>query len=586
MNSVSNDIINLIREKTNIVDIVSEYIPLTPKGKNYFGVCPFHNDNHPSMSVSKEKQIYKCFSCSATGNVFTFVSEYENINFIEAVKMLADKVNIELNINSSFTKKEKNQELYKMDELSNKFYQNNINSKLGIEAKKYLNDREIADEIIKEFEIGLALKDNKLLSKLLVNKSFKDKDLENSGLIIKQNYSYTDLYYNRIMFPLWDLSGKAIGFSGRVYNESNDSKYINTRETEIFKKGEMVYNYHKAKNEARKLNKVIVMEGFMDVIRAHTIGIKNVVAVMGTAVTKEQVSIIKRMAKEIVLCFDGDEAGEKATILCTDELQKQGINPKIIRLENNLDPDEYIKINGKEAFEKQIENAMQVMDYKLKYFKKDKNLSSTEETATYLNRIIKELSLIDDDILKELTLNKLSEEIKIDINVLKNKLNTIEEKKDKAVTIKKISLKQNNKKNNKFEKAEKYLLYYILISKKALKLYIEEKVYLFTGKYRLLANEVVHYYRETSKVELADIMTVVSEDINLKETLNEIMQLELKEKCTIEEIKDYIKTIRQYNVNIEINRLMNQMKKEVDAIKKASISLKIIKLKKEERNYD
>ena len=586
MNSVSNDIINLIREKTDIVDIISAYIPLTPKGKNYFGVCPFHDDNNPSMSVSKEKQIYKCFSCGATGNVFTFVSEYENISFIEAVKFLADKVNVELNIKGTYNKKEKNQELYKMYDLSNKFYQNNINSSQGLEAKKYLNNRKLDESVIREFEIGLALKDNKLLSKLLVNKKFIDKDLENSGLVIKNNYNYQDLYYNRIMFPLWDLSGKVIGFSGRIYNESNDSKYINTRETEIFKKGEIIYNYHRAKNEARKLNEIIVMEGFMDVIRAYTIGIKNVVAVMGTAITKNQINIIKRMAKEVILCFDGDEAGEKATLACADEMIKLGINPKIVRLKEGLDPDEYIKQKGKDAFTNKIDNAVQVMDFKLKYFKKNKNLTSTEETANYLNTILKELASIDDDILKELTLNKLKEETKLDINVLRNKLEKLEDKKSKEIKEIKIEKQINNKKTTKYEKAEMFLLYYMLISKNALKMYLDSKTYLFTDKYRLLANEIVHFYKETSKIELADIMTIVSEDENLKNTLNEIMNLELKDKCTDEEIKDYINTIREYNVNFEINRLKTEMNKEDNSIKKAEIANKIISLKKEENSYD
>jgi len=351
MNYLSGEKIKEIRDSVDIVDIISNYVSLTPKGKNYFGVCPFHDDNNPSMSVNRDKKIYKCFSCGATGTVFKFIMDYENISFIEAVKKVADTAGLNINI-GNVPKVKNNNKLLEIYDLSLKFYINNINTSGGKEAKEYLKNRGITDEIIKEFQIGLALNGKDKLSQILLKK-FNEKDIMKSGLVNKNAYGYLDLFYDRIMFPLYDLKGNVIAYSGRIYNKEDNSKYFNTKETEIFKKGELLYNYHRAKDIARQQNQIIVMEGFMDVIRAHTINIKNVVATMGTAVTKEQALLIKKMAKEIILCFDGDEAGAKATMACADELIKIGVTPKVIRLENNMDPDEYITKYNKE-FEKKI----------------------------------------------------------------------------------------------------------------------------------------------------------------------------------------------------------------------------------------
>ena len=301
MNQISQDLINEIRSSVDIVDIISSYLELSPKGRNYFGVCPFHDDNHPSMSVSKEKQIYTCFSCHATGNVFKFLMDYENISFIEAVKKCADIANITLDvkINNQGNINNKYRHLYDIYDSSAKFYHNLINTIDGKEAKEYLQKRNITEELIKEFRIGLSLKDRTLLTKFLTKNKYNKEELIQSGLIIENNYGLSDIYCNRIMFPLEDINGRVVGFSGRIYNETDTSKYINTKETEIFRKRETIYNYHRAKDEARNKGYVIVMEGFMDVIRAYSVGIKNVVATMGTAVTSTHANLLKRMAKEV-----------------------------------------------------------------------------------------------------------------------------------------------------------------------------------------------------------------------------------------------------------------------------------------------
>lgn len=572
---LSNEEIINIKNSVDIVDIVSSYIPLTQRGKNYFGVCPFHDDHSPSMSVSKEKQLYTCFSCGATGNVFNFIMDYENISFIEAVKIVADKAGISINVNTK-TRIPKNNELYEIYDISTKFYQNNINTISGKEAKEYLSKRDIDEKIISEFQIGLALKNNDLLTKLLLKKEMKPEDLIKSGLVVKNEYGYRDIYNNRIMFPLYDITGRVVGYSGRIYNGEDTSKYINTKETEIFKKGELLYNYHRAKDDARKKNTIIIMEGFMDVIRAYTVGIKNVVATMGTAVTKNQIALIRKLASNVILCFDGDDAGAKATYACSDLLISSGITPKIVRLEENLDPDEYIKKYGKEKFESKLNNPINVMDFKLVYLKKNKDLNSSTDTAAYINKMIEELSKIDDDILKELTIKKICEESKLDESFIRDKLDSkVVQKEIRQIEIpKKIIL-------NKYEKAESMLIYYMLKDKEVIKMYNKKITYMPTEKYRFLAREIAYFYKKYNYIDIGDLMIALGDNTDLIKTISEINSLNLKEDYTIEGIDDCIETIKEYNINYEFDRLKKKMKEETDPIKKAEIGQRMFELKKE-----
>ena len=572
MNTLTQEKINEIRNSVNIVDVISSYIPLTPRGKNYFGVCPFHDDNNPSMSVSPSKQIYKCFSCGATGTVFKFIMDYENISFKEAVKKVADMGGITVNV-GTIPKKQTHTELHQIYDLSLKFYINNLNTKNGKEAKEYLKTRNINDDIIKEFEIGLALK-NSTLSNILIKKFDKNEVLK-SGLVGQNERGYYDLFYDRIMFPLYDLDGHPVAYSGRIYNKKDPSKYFNTKETEIFKKGELIYNYHKAKDEARRKNKIIVMEGFMDVIRAYTVGIKNTIAMMGTAVTDVQSHLIKKMAKEIILCFDGDEAGAKATMACANELQKIGVTPKVVRLEDNLDPDEYIQKYGKDAFQRKIDNPINVIDFKLSYLKEGKDLTSPVDQAKYISEIITELNKINDDILKDLTIKKICTEMNIDEDLIKKHLET------------KISKPKKQEKivnTDKYDKAESALIYYMLKSKEVISMYNKKVTYIPNKDYRMLAREISNFYKNFGYINEADFIDYIECDEDLMKTISQINKQNTKETYQIDEIEDYINVIKDYNIQEEIKRLMNKMKNLTDPLDKAKIAEEIVELKRECNN--
>ena len=574
-----------LREQVDIVDVISSYIPLTQKGRNFFGVCPFHDDNHPSMSVSREKQIYTCFACGASGNVFKFIMDYEHVSFREAVSKVATIAGVEMNLHlPTHQTTSKYQKLYDCYSFASKLYQNNLHTKLGQGALEYLRKRQIDDECIKEFGIGYSLKDGHTLTDLLLKKNYEKNVLLRSGLVVENSYGLSDIYIDRVMFPLWDLEGRVVGFSGRLYNDEKQFKYINSKESEIFKKGELLYNYHRAKEEARKKKQIILMEGFMDVIRAYTIGIKHVVATMGTAVTKEQASHLKRLSNEIIICFDGDEAGAKGTASCIEELLKLGVTPKVVRLENNLDPDEYIRKYGADAFQKKLDNPMSTMDFKLAYYKKNKDLSDSSDLTHYVKEVITELSKIPDEIMREVTLKKVHDESGLEIAFLKEQLDKLQTQEEKKVIVPPKVVKEK-KRETKYEKAEKALLYYMLRDIRAIQIYEEKVTFMPTKAYRNLAREIRCFYREFGKIELADFMTYVSDNETIQEALSEIVALPYKEEASSDELNDYAKVIREYTIKEEIKRLQKEME-GASLEEKTKLATRIVELRLGDRKYD
>ena len=570
---MNNELANEIRNKVDIVDIIGERIPLVAKGKNLFGVCPFHDDSNPSMCVSREKQIYTCFSCHATGNVFTFLMNYEHIDFKQTLKYLGNKVGIETSNINIAKKNDKFEKYYDIYKLSQKYYQNNLNSSFGHQAKVYLSKRNISDDIIKEFEIGLSLDKKDDLTKLLQSKKYDLVTLNRIGLS-SDNY---DIYNDRIMFPLYDVNGRIVGYSGRIYKDNGQNKYLNTKETDIFKKGQMLYHYHIAKEECRKNNSVIVMEGFMDVIRASTIGIKNTVALMGTALTKEQISLIKRLSNNIILCLDGDDPGQKATLSIGNNLFEQGIEVKVIRLPNPDDPDTFILNNGKERFIGLIESAQNFSDYKIQRLKENVNFKSDEEKANYINEVLKETAKVEDEIRREVVLKRLAKEYDIGYNTLEMRINSYIKElpvKEKIHIPKKITQKKD-----KYSKAYEQIIYFMLNNDWVITQVERERIIFPTEIMRELSSEISYYYKKYGNINIADFYTYIQDKTNILIILNEILNGSYTEKTTKDELFLYFKVTRDYCEKQEIKRLTNLMKKEVDPIEQAKIVEKIRKLR-------
>ena len=578
MANISYEEILSIQRKANIVDIIRDYVPLTQRGKNYFGICPFHDDHNPSMSVSPEKGVYKCFVCGNAGNVFNFVMEYEKVSFYEAVKIVADKIGVSIDISTSKKENTKKSPLYDIYNIAYKFYQNNLNTVYGKDGKKYLLNRKIDEDVIKNFNIGLSLSDSELCNALKA-KGFKDDDIVSSGVAVQNGNNIYDIYKNRIMFPLYDLEGNVVGFSGRIYNQKSESKYINTKETEIFKKGELLYNYHIAKKEARKEKNIIVVEGFMDVIRLSTIGIVNVVATMGTAVTKYQLNLIQKLAPNITLMFDGDKAGEKATNAFIELANGNDSNIKVVRLEDNLDPDEYILTKGKDKMIYNLSHAQSVYDYKLSSYKENIDFNDSKEVSNYINVMIKEFEKIDDDIVREIEIKKLSESTNVSYDLIKSKLKDSEKKVI-------ITHKPKNIKINKYEKASKYILYRMINDNNMILYYFNNLSYLPNDTERKLASEIVLFYKKFNSFNLSDFIIYLEDKKELINLVVDISDLKYTEDELNDNIDNYFDVIKESLYNNQIVKLTSELKNESNSVKRMEIAQKIVDLKIKESNKD
>lgn len=578
MANISYEEILSIQRKANIVDIIRDYVPLMQRGKNYFGICPFHDDHNPSMSVSPEKGVYKCFVCGNAGNVFNFVMEYDKVSFYEAVKIVADKIGVSIDISTSKKENTKKSPLYDIYNIAYKFYQNNLNTVYGKDAKKYLLNRKIDEDVIKNFNIGLSLSDSELCNALKA-KGFKDDDIVSSGVAVQNENNIYDIYKNRIMFPLYDLEGNVVGFSGRIYNQKSESKYINTKETEIFKKGELLYNYHIAKKEARKEKNIIVVEGFMDVIRLSTIGIVNVVATMGTAVTKYQLNLIQKLAPNITLMFDGDKAGEKATNAFIELANGNDSNIKVVRLEDNLDPDEYILTKGKDKMIYNLSHAQSVYDYKLSSYKENIDFNDSKEVSNYINVMIKEFEKIDDDIVREIEIKKLSESTNVSYDLIKSKLKDSEKKVI-------ITHKPKNIKINKYEKASKYILYRMINDNNMILYYFNNLSYLPNDTERKLASEIVLFYKKFNSFNLSDFIIYLEDKKELINLVVDISDLKYTEDELNDNIDNYFDVIKESLYNNQIVKLTSELKNESNSVKRMEIAQKIVDLKIKESNKD
>lgn len=573
--------INDIRAKANIVDIIGGYIPLTQRGKNYLCVCPFHDDHSPSMSVSAEKQIYKCFSCGETGNVFTFVSKYEGVSFIEAVAIVAAKCGLKLSettFNNNFTDVNKTE--HEIMDLAEKFFQNNLKTSFGETAMAYLKDRGINNDIIKDFGIGLSLDKNDALSTLLLKKNYTKEQLLQLGLVNDINGNLYDTFSRRITFPLYDKDGHIVGFSARIYRgEKDTSKYINSRETKLFKKGETLYNYHQARDVAKREKEVIVVEGFMDAIRLSNEGVKNVVALQGTAMTKNQIQLLKKLRVKVILCLDNDNAGVLATVNNGELLSKEGVEVFVIRLSGQKDPDEYILANGIQAFLDNLKKPLSFFEFKINYLKNGKDLNNSLDLAQYINDVLKDLSESNDEILREITLNKISKDYNLSLDVLKTKLSELKPVTTAVIEEKKEVVKKEKK--DAYVIGAEQILYFMMNGEKYIREYQKKLGFFPTEIYRETANEILYYFENNKTINVADFITYVSDKGTLKDEVTKIVNSAIDgEELTLEAMDEYIDVVNKLLVNREIKRLKQQMKNELDVDKKIKIAIRIADLKR------
>lgn len=408
----SDEFIDELKENVDIVALISNYLELKKTGNRYKGLCPFHSEKTPSFFVNPDNNFYHCFGCGAGGDAINFVMEIENLTFVESIKMLAERSGMELpNLSNQQRQVYKEREkIFSLNKLTARFYHYLLtDTNMGKEALEYLNNRGFDEADIKKFKLGYAADEWQLLLNFLKKKNFNISSIKKAGLISEgKNNSYYDKFRNRVMFPIFNNRGEVIAFGGRILNgeDSYGPKYLNSPETQIFSKKKNLYGLHLAKDEIRKKNNCIIMEGYTDIIQAHKKGFENSIASLGTAFTEEQAKLIKRYAENAYIAYDADTAGNKATLRGLDVLNDTGINVKVIELEEGTDPDQLLKNEGADVFDEYIKKAVNLIDFKINMIIKDKDLKDPGIRKNVLKAIVKLLAQVEDNLEREIYLER------------------------------------------------------------------------------------------------------------------------------------------------------------------------------------
>ncbi len=432
----SDEIIDDVRQSNDIVDVISQYVRLKRSGRNYFGLCPFHNEKSPSFSVSPEKQIFHCFGCGVGGNVFTFLTKIEGINFVEAVQQLAERANIQLptlenNVDSA--KEDLKAKVYKVNEFTAKYYHENLYRPESKMAQEYIKKRKLSNETLKSFQIGFSGKFDELYQELK-KQGFEDREILESGLVNKnERGQFIDRYRNRLMFPICDVRGRVIAFGGRVLDDSKP-KYINSPENVVYSKGRHLYGLNVAKKYDIK-KRLLIVEGYMDVISLHQRDIHNVVASLGTALTQQQGYLLRNNTEQIILSYDSDEAGQTAKVRAMEILQNMGCDIRVLQMEGAKDPDEYVIKYGNARFQNLVDKAISVIEFKVKILRQSLNLESTNDKIKFLNEIAKLIAKIDNSMEREVYIEKIAKEYDVSKEAIYAEVNklTYKESKDEKV---------------------------------------------------------------------------------------------------------------------------------------------------------
>lgn len=460
----SEELIDEIRNSNDIVDIISQYVILKRSGRNFFGLCPFHKEKTPSFSVSPDKQIFHCFGCGAGGNVIHFISKIENVDFKESLEILADRAGIKLptlenNVDSK--RLELKEKVYEINKLVAMYYHETLYKPQAKPAQEYVKKRKLDNKALKEFCIGYAENAN-VLYKLLKEKGFTEEEILASDLVIKKGNNYVDRFKNRLIFPIQDIRNRFIAFGGRVLDNSLP-KYINSPENIVYSKARNLYGLNVAKNT--KTRKLIIVEGYMDTVSLHQRGIDNVVASCGTALTEAQGRLLRKYAEKVIISYDSDSAGQAATLRGLEILNNLGCDIRILQMEGAKDPDEYVIKYGNGRFNDLVENAISLVEFKIKVLKKGLNIENTNDKIKFMNEIAKILGGVDNKIEQEIYIDKISSDYNISKEAIYAQINKNEYSNNKGAkilessSIRKPTIKRQEKEiNPELEKRENIII--------------------------------------------------------------------------------------------------------------------------------
>ncbi|WP_059171167.1 DNA primase [Bacillus sp. FJAT-27445] len=572
--------VNQIRQSVDIVDFIGEYVQLKKQGRNYFGLCPFHGENSPSFSVSPDKQIYYCFGCGAGGNVFSFLMDLEGMPFGEAAAKLADRAGIPLEIprvsgQAENARQAELQPYYEAHDLLKKFYHHLlVNTKDGQEALEYLFARGFTRESIDTFQIGYALDSWDFVTGFLQKRGFKPEEMEKAGLIIKRERdgTYFDRFRNRIMFPLFDQNGRTIAFSGRALG-GEDVKYLNSPETPIFNKSKTLYNFHLAKPSIRRQHHAVLFEGFADAIAAYRAGIETGIATMGTSLTQEHISLIRRNTQFVTICYDSDNAGIEAAFRAGGLLVEAGIDIRVAMMPDALDPDDYIRKFGAEKFKNDIiGSSLTWMSYKFHYYRRGKNLQNEGDRLSYIEKIVSEISILEKAVEKDHYLRQLAEEFSLSLEALKQQMaasapkkgklqGEIPKKRELPIPVNAAGLRPAH-----YNAERKMIAHMLRDRENAYK--IQEMLngnMLNHDDHQAIITYLFGYYEEKEQFDLGEFLNYIKDE-KLRRMVADIEMMTLNHELGNQELNDYIHQVLKYQKMLKIKEKRVQQK-EADAQK-------------------
>lgn len=580
---LSQEKLNEVRQSVDIVDVIGQYLPLEKKGRNYMAVCPFHDDTHPSLSISPDKQIFMCFVCHTGGNVFTFLQEYLKISYIEAVKKVAEIGHVDLSeyhldVEKKPIKRE-NVSLYQMHQEAQKIYSYYLNTKLGLDAKAYLMKRHFDEQLIKEFQIGYAPIDS-VLYQSFQKLGFKEIDMVKSGLVIESSHHF-DRFNDRIMFPLHNQQGEVVGFSGRIYKPTqDDSKYMNSPESDIFIKGQILYHYHQCREAVKKAGFVYLLEGFMDVIAMYKAGIENTLAIMGTSLTHGHIQAIRRLTNTVYLCLDGDQAGQTAMSKAARQLEEAGIKVYIIILPQGKDPDEIYEADGKNGLLEVLKKTLKPIEFFMDFEYQFIDPQNYDDRKKYLEKICFEIMQIKDEIDRDHYIQLLSQKSGFSYEIIQQKV--VGMKSHQQLDNVHQEIKKTIKIVDKYNKAEHDLLFYMLNNKDVALKYEAKAGFMYNDEYRLIASYIIDYYRQHNQLVIADFINSIKKE-ELIQTVIEISQSDLPLSCDDKAVDDYILTISANAKKMKKDLLLEQFRYTLDPLQKAKLADEINELREDEK---
>lgn len=567
--------INEIKAKADIVSIIGKYVKLEKKGNDFIGLCPFHDDTNPSLSVSPSKKIFKCFSCNVGGDAITFIQKHKKISFPEALREVASTVNISLPITQKEVLTQKYQKYYEILEDSTLFYNFYLqNTKEGQVALKYLHNRGLNTNIINRFRIGLSSFERNDLYKYLFEKGHSPVDIIEVGLI-RSGEDYYDTFRERIMFPITDLDGRVVGFSGRTYTDSDQAKYINSNENVIFQKGKILYNYYEAFEEIKSKDSVFLFEGFMDVIAAYRANVKNAVASMGTSLTLEQARALKRITNNVIICYDGDKPGIEATKRAINILLQASLNINVVVFDENLDPDDYLNKYGAEKLNQLLtQSSISAIEFLYLEEKKYLDLNNINTIENFKRQIFKHLTLFNSNVITEMYLKKISDDLGVSIESLHADYRN---QTPKIIKFKQIPITDKYDRSeviiNKYDRIQKELIHYALTHPEKLIEIVNGMNHNYVNdENRDIMLEIYHYYSFNQTIDPEAIKSRL--DQKLVHVFEDILNMKFPQE--VEEVEILLKTFSNYRYVKNTLILKDKDEKTKEDLKKISINKKYL----------